>query len=276
MLTFDDVTVVYKNVSGQAKTAIDGISLRIRPGEFVTIMGANGSGKTTFARLCNGLIFSTSGNVCVDDVAVRPDDPKAILEIRRRVGMVFQNPDHQFVSTTVEREIAFGLENLGIEREVMRARVAEMLACFDLESARMKAPHQLSGGQKQRLAIASVLVMQPRYLIFDEPAAVLDMRHRRALMQAMLDLFHHTSTNTPHTLINITQHPEEALFSNRLIVLHQGKIALDGPPEKLLLQEDTLARFDIRPPVEFSAFIRLKKNKFPLTSVDELFLSPIL
>ncbi len=276
MLSLESVTVHYENISGRRQKALDDVTVRIEPGEFVTIMGANGSGKTTLARLCNGLIFPQQGTVLVDGIAIRPGDAAALQEIRRKVGMVFQNPEHQFVSTTVEREIAFGLENLGTARQEMRRRVQEMLEKFALEKVRQKAPYQLSGGQKQRLAIASVLVMKPNYLIFDEPASLLDLRHRRTLMQAMLDLFRDRSARTPHTIINITQHPEEALFSRRLIILHQGRIVLDDPPEKIFLQEELLARYNLHPPVEFSAFIRLKKNKFPLTSVDELLLSPIL
>jgi energy-coupling factor transport system ATP-binding protein len=181
--------------------ALDGINLEIREGEWIAVMGANGSGKTTLARCLNGLLLPTGGDVLVDGCSVL--DEGNLWDIRKRIGMVFQNPDNQIVSTMVEREIAFGLENLGIPTDEMRARVEEALARFDLTEYRRHPPHKLSGGEKQRLAIASVWAMRPRVMVLDEPASLLDPKGRREIEHILKTL----DAADRQTILHITQFP---------------------------------------------------------------------
>ena len=164
--------------------ALQDINLDIHPGERLAIIGPNGSGKTTLARCLNGLHLPRTGQVLVDDLSIH--DPGALFEIRKRIGMVFQNPDDQLVSTTVESEIAFGLENLGVPPEEMHLRVSAALGQFHLEAYSLHPPHHLSGGEKQRLAIAAAVALRPRYLVLDEPTALLDPQGRREV-SAILD-----------------------------------------------------------------------------------------
>lgn len=276
MIQFHEVTASFTSPDGQRFPAVRQLSLQINDGEYVTIMGKNGSGKTTLARLCNGLVLPTAGRVVVDGLEISPGRYEHIPSIRRRVGMVFQNPENQIVSTTVEREIAFGLENLCIEQNEMHQRVDTALVEFELERYRQRPPHQLSGGEKQRLAIAAVMAMQPRHLILDEPTTLLDLEHRRKLLALLVALNKGTATRQPCTIINVTQFPEEALFASRLIILHDGDLVFDDHPHQIFMQEDRLRAIGLLPPIEFSAFIRLQKIKFPLTSIEEISLSPIL
>ena len=167
MIRISNLTFNYPTAHESKSNALNEINLTLKDGESVGLMGANGSGKTTLARCLNGLLLPTSGDVLVDNLNTR--NPMDLNEIRRLVGMVFQNPENQIVSTTVEREIAFGLENLGIPHDRMHGIVDQMLLRFDLERYRNHPPHLLSGGEMQRLALASVMAMSPKYLVFDEP-----------------------------------------------------------------------------------------------------------
>ncbi|OGG54037.1 MAG: hypothetical protein A3F84_06275 [Candidatus Handelsmanbacteria bacterium RIFCSPLOWO2_12_FULL_64_10] len=236
-----------------------GISLTFRDGERVALMGANGSGKTTLARCLNGLLLPTQGRVLVDGLPTdRPDD---LWEIRRRVQMVFQNPDDQLVSVLVEREIAFGLENLGVPPAEMRQRVEEMLRRFHLEGYRNHPPHLLSGGEKQRLAVASALAMRPRHLVLDEPTAMLDPEGRREVMATLDDLARAGDV----TIVHITQTPEEAAATHRLIVLDRGLVAMDGPPEQVF-GEHRLRDLGLAPPAPARLWVTLGgSGAVPLT-----------
>jgi energy-coupling factor transport system ATP-binding protein len=232
MIDVHHLTFEYPTPAG-ALRVLDGVDLRVERGEFVALMGPNGSGKTTLARCLNGLLLPSSGDVVVDGFTpTRPDD---LPEIRRRVGMVFQNPDEQVVSTVVEREVAFGLENLGFPVEAMRRRVDETLRAFRLERYRRSPTHALSGGEKQRLCIASVMAMRPSYLLLDEPTSLLDPRARREVL-ALLDDLHRDGV----TIILITQSPDEAVRADRLLVIDRGRIEMDGSPEEVFRSE---ARF---------------------------------
>ncbi len=216
----------------------------------VTIMGHNGSGKTTFARCLNGLLLPTEGAVTVDDLSTL--NPEHILQIRRRVGMVFQNPDNQIVSATVEREIAFGLENLGIPYEKMHNIVETILQKFDLQKYRHQPPHYLSGGEKQRLAIAAVMAMSPQYLILDEPTSLLDPKNRNDILQIVRSLQQESrDSEQPITTILITQFPEEALFFDRLILFHQGRIVRDDTPATIFESAAELQDIGLQPPLSF-------------------------
>lgn len=220
--------------------ALHGIDLEIRPGERLAIIGANGSGKSTLARCLNGLHRPRSGQVVVDELST--GDPRALFAIRQRVGMVFQNPDDQLVSTMVETEIAFGLENLGIQPSEMRRRVDQVLGDFHLAPYRRHPPHLLSGGEKQRVAIAAAVALRPRYLVLDEPTALLDPHSQREVNDLLASLRDAFGIATIH----ITQHPDEAAQAERVLVLHQGRLLRDAPPAEVfrdarLLRETGLA-----------------------------------
>lgn len=241
MIEIKDLYFDYK-WKGETIRALDGVNLQIDKGESVAIIGANGSGKTTLARCINGLLRPTSGEVKVDGLSTKRSED--IWQIRRKVGMIFQNPDDQTVSATVEREVAFGLENLGMLPSVMRSRVEEILARFDLEGYRFHHPHRLSGGEKQRLAIASVLAMFPEYLILDEPTSLLDPMGRREMIQILKEL--HTEDGV--TTVHITQYPQEALQAYRLIVMAEGRVVMDDTPAGIFSNPDPLRGLGLEGP----------------------------
>lgn len=219
-----NVTKEYKHAADSRAFALDNISLTIRQGEFVGIAGMNGSGKTTLARLLNGLILPSSGKVLVNgmDTAI----PHHSKEIRRLVGMVFQNPDNQIINPVVEEEVAFGAQNLNLSPREVSQRVNWALEVVGLTDLRHHAPHLLSGGQKQRLSVAAALAMMPSYLVLDEPTSMLDQIGRRDLLKCLEEI------NREHsiTVIMISHRMEEVAPADRLIVLHQGAVHLDGSP----------------------------------------------
>jgi len=234
MIEVDDLEFGYKLKDGSRLLALKGISVEISEGESVAIIGSNGSGKSTLARCLNGLLMPQRGEVRVDGLEV---GQRANWEqIRQRVGMIFQNPDNQIVSTTVEREIAFGLENLALPSEQLRARVEEILRQFHLRDLRHRPPHLLSGGEKQRLSIAAVLAMRPKYLILDEPTSLLDPVGRREVRELLQRLFAEGKV----TLVHITQFPEEAAEAQRVLVLHGGELVLEGSPEEVFAKRERL------------------------------------
>lgn len=220
------------------------ISLCIDPGETVGVMGGNGSGKTTLARCLNGLYEPSSGDVIVDGINTKDHD--AIYEVHRRVGLVFQNPDHQIVATTVEREIAFGLENLAIEHSEMLTRVNEALEKFDLMRYRQTEPHLLSGGERQRLALAAVWVMRPSYYVMDEPTSLLDPAGREMILN-----FIKAEAEQNNGVVMITQYAEDVLDLDRLIVLEKGEILIQGAPESVFRELAGMASCKINIPLEF-------------------------
>ena len=255
MIKIDNISFYYTNGENTGRRILNNISLTIRPGESIAIMGPNGSGKTTFARCLNGLLLPTSGTVTVKGLPT--SDAANLPEIRRQVGMVFQNPDNQIVSATVEREIAFGLENLGMPREEMREIVSKMLADFDLTGYRKKSPHYLSGGEKQRLAMAAVLAMRPSYLVLDEPTSLLDPKSREDILQLIKQL--HRRKDKPVTTLLITQFPDEALTADRLIIFNNGEIFMDDKPEVIFKDVEELFRIGLEPPIEFALREMLKR-----------------
>lgn len=247
-------------------TILKDINLTVTDGESVCLMGPNGSGKTTLARCLNGLLLPQSGQIVIDNMPVQNDENLA--EIRRRVGIVFQNPENQIVSSTVERELAFGLENISMPHAEMNRVVTENLERFDLARYRFQSPHLLSGGEKQRLAIASVMAMQPRYLIFDEPTSLLDPVSRRKVLLLIKKL--HAAANgnqSPLTTIIITQLADEALQADRLIIMAAGEIILDGPPREIMQQVDRLRDIGIGVPVEFELAHRLIAAGYPQADI---------
>jgi energy-coupling factor transport system ATP-binding protein len=240
----------YRYPGFEAPPALRGVSFSVRPGEIVALMGANGSGKTTLVRCLNGLLTPESGDVTVDGLSVR--DPERIHEIRRKIGLVFQNPDDQIVSATVEREIAFGLENLGVPSKTIIEKVDFALRQFHLDFARFHSPHLLSGGERQRLALASVWVMEPDYYILDEPTSLLDPAGRREIRRFLEDRRREQKSG----FIFVTQYPDEALQCDRLILLGEGSVAYDGPPREGFGNDELCSRLMIGIPasVELERF----------------------
>ena len=235
------------------------INLDIPTGTCVAVIGANGSGKTTLARCLNGLHLPGNGRVLVDDLCTR--NPAALFEIRKRVGMVFQNPDDQLVSTTVEAEIAFGLENLAVPTDQMRRRVDKMLQVFHLEAYRCHPPHRLSGGEKQRVAIAAAVALRPRYLVLDEPTALLDPRARSEIGALLRQLRDELGITTIH----ITQTPSEAAAAQRVIVLHQGRLVYDAAPEKVFRRAGSLLQMGLDIPFASTLAAHFStQTKYPL------------
>jgi energy-coupling factor transport system ATP-binding protein len=224
IIELQNVTFEYPSGDNRQIKALKNLSLTVEEGEYIALIGPNGSGKSTLARHLNAILLPTGGVVAVDGFITTQEEHR--WEIRRRVGMVFQNPDNQIVATTVEEDVAFGLENLGMETSLMAQRVTEALEMVGLQSLRSHAPHLLSGGQKQRLAIAGIIAMRPRCLVLDEPTAMLDPRGRREVLETIKRMNHQEGI----TVVHITHFMEEALEADRVIVMDRGQIAHAGPP----------------------------------------------
>jgi len=227
IIELQNVTFEYPSGDNRQIKALKNLSLIIEEGEYIALIGPNGSGKSTLARHLNALLLPTDGVVTVDGFVTTQEEHR--WEIRRRVGMVFQNPDNQIVATTVEEDVAFGLENLGMESSLMAQRVTEALEMVGLQSLRNHAPHLLSGGQKQRLAIAGIIAMRPRCLVLDEPTAMLDPRGRREVLETIKRMNHQEGI----TVVHITHFMEEALEADRVIVMDRGQIVHAGPPAEI-------------------------------------------
>ena len=275
MIKINNLIFEYPGSGGEEKNRVlDGIDLTIREGESLGLMGPNGAGKTTLARCLNGLLLPTEGEVLVDDM--NTNEAAKISEIRRLVGMVFQNPENQIVSTTVEREIAFGLENLGMDYERMHETVNKMLEQFDLQKYRNHPPHLLSGGEMQRLALASVMAMSPKYIVFDEPTSLLDLASRKALLSLISEFHKKNQTaenNCQISTIFITQYPEETLTFDRLLILNKGRIVLDDQPAEIFQKVEELKNLGLEVPAEFEVNHYLKKlsnGKLSLNTSDFL------
>ncbi len=239
MIELRDVGVTFP---GATRPSLDGVDLSIASGETVALAGPSGSGKTSLLRLLNALLLPTTGSVTVDGMDTRDDE--SLWEIRRRVGLVFQNPDDQIVSTTVERELAFGMENLGLDRDEMRSRVETLLPMLGLEPLRDRPPHRLSGGEKQRVAVAAVLAMRPRHLLLDEPTSLLDARGRADLWTLLAEL----RSREERTVIHVTQFPEEIAYADRAIVLVEGRVVFDASPRDLFAPGSGVEDWGLRPP----------------------------
>ncbi len=250
-----------KNVSYRYddRAALDGIDLTIDDGEFVAIIGANGSGKSTLAKNLNGLLLPTEGRVLVDGIDTRDD----VWSVRARVGMVFQNPDNQIVGAVVEDDVAFGPENLGVEPLEIRRRVDEALSTVGMLEYRGAAPHKLSGGQKQRVAIAGVLAMRTKCIVFDEATAMLDPRGRSEVLSTIEDLHRRGLT-----IVMITHHMDEAARASRVIVMDGGRIVKLGSAREIFSDVRWLKKIGLEVPAaaELGARLRLKN----ILSADDL------
>lgn len=234
MISFEDVSFTYTNES----YVLEDLSVEIPQGQFVCVLGANGSGKSTFSKLINALLLPDKGEVKVDGLIT--SDTQSTFAIRSKAGSVFQNPDDQIVASLVENDVAFGPENLGIPNPELRERVEAALAQVGLTGFEKRETNALSGGQKQRVAIAGILAMEPQILIFDEASAMLDPRGRRGLMRVCKEL--HAQGMT---IVMITHYMEEAAEADRVLVLREGKIVLDGTPEEVLTQDAELRKLNL-------------------------------
>lgn len=248
----------YVDEEGNTGYAIRDVSVQIKRGEFVAVIGTNGSGKSTFAKHLNALLLPTEGDVLVDGISVR--DEARVWDIRSRVGMVFQNPDNQIVAAVVEEDVAFGPENLGVPREQLQERVDAALAAVDMTAYRKHAPHMLSGGQKQRVAIAGVLAMQPECIVLDEPTAMLDPRGREEVMQTVRAL--HDKRGM--TVVYITHFMEEAAQADRILVMIQGELVMDGTPREVFADVDRLKELGLDVPVAAEVAHDLRAAGLPL------------
>lgn len=268
MIRVKNLTHIYNGSDGREIKAIDDLSLEIQSGEHIAVLGHNGCGKSTLAKHLNALLLPSSGTVEVDDVDTANEDN--LWLIRQMVGMVFQNPDNQLVATMVEEDVAFGPENLGLPPEVIRERVDEALAIVGMSDYREKGPHLLSGGQKQRVAIAGIIAMRPKYIVFDEPTAMLDPQGRQEVMETMRKL----NREEGLTIINITHYMDEAVQADRVIVMEQGKIVLQGTPREVFMQVDCLKRMrlDIPPITELAALLHKEDVAIPqdILTVEEM------
>ncbi len=228
--------------SNESAFSLENLDFTVEEGEFVAVLGHNGSGKSTLARLVNGLLSPSSGNINVMGLSVC--DEKNLFNVRKQVGIVFQNPDNQTVASIVEDDIAFGPENVGLPREEIGKRIDFALKAVNMEEYRYSTTSRLSGGQKQRIAIAGVLALKPKIMILDESTAMLDPRGRKEVMDVVCRL----NKEEKITVILITHFPEEALLAHRAVVMHAGKIVMDGKPQDILLREESLAKYFLTAP----------------------------
>ena len=249
------------------KAVLRGLDLEIEKGTFVAILGHNGSGKSTLAKHFNAILLPQGGRVLVGGADTA--DESLMIEIRRRVGMVFQNPDNQIVANVVEEDVAFAPENLGYPPDEIRRRVDEALKIVGMYKYREHAPHLLSGGQKQRVAIAGVLAMGPECVVFDEPTAMLDPRGRESIVNVIRDL----RDNHGVTVVLITHHMDEAIYADRIVVMSDGEIIMDGAPREVFLDIEALRRAGLDVPETVALLHELRSDGFDLPldalTVDE-------
>lgn len=269
MIKLEEVTFEYKSyIDDSIQTAVNNVSMDIKQGEFLAILGHNGSGKSTLAKMMNGLNLPSKGNVHILGMNTR--DESKIWEIRSRAGMVFQNPDNQIVATIVEEDVAFGPENLGVPPEEIRERVDKALEIVEMSQYKKHAPHLLSGGQKQRIAIAGILAMNPDCIIFDEPTAMLDPNGRLEVMETIRRL----NKTEGKTIILITHYMDEAVEADRIIVMNQGEVVMEGTPRQVFSQVEKVKELGLDVPQVTELAFELRKEGIDIRSdvlnVEEL------
>ena len=248
LIEIQNVSYAYEDAAAKA---LNNVSLTINDGELVAVVGHNGSGKSTLAKHLNALLLPTEGKVLVDGMDTA--DEADTLSIRQRVGMVFQNPDNQLVTTIVEEDVAFGPENIGVPGNEIRARVDRALAAVGMEKYAHSAPNMLSGGQKQRIAIAGMLAMQPKVLVLDEATAMLDPKGRRDIIDLVTKLHKENGI----TVVMITQYMEEVIGADRVAVMSGGELILEGTPKEVFSQDELLHKHRLDVPVMQQLAIRL-------------------
>lgn len=242
--------------------ALKGITLSVEKGEYVAILGHNGSGKSTFAKLLNQILEPTSGKLTVGGIDLSSGElsDEEILSLRRRVGMVFQNPDNQLVATIVEEDVAFGPENLGVPQPELRKRVDEALLTVGMQDYAGHEPHRLSGGQKQRVAIAGILAMRPECIVLDEATAMLDPAGRREVLDTVRMLNHRDGI----TVLNITHYMNEAAMADRILVIHDGTLLMQGTPDEVFARRDLLRSVGLEVPQCSELVHRLRADGLPV------------
>ena len=247
-----------------AVNALDGVDLTIEQGSFTVILGHNGSGKSTLAKHMNAVLLPGGGTVWVDGMDTK--DESLLLEIRRQVGMVFQNPDNQIVANVVEEDVAFGPENLGVPTEEIQERVGAALRTVGMDAFSLHAPHKLSGGQKQRIAIAGVIAMEPACIVMDESTAMLDPCGRREV----LDTVRRLNRVKGMTIVLITHHMDEAAMADRVVVMDSGRVVMDGPPREILVRMEDLRAIGLDVPhtVELRRGLREDGFDVPLSALS--------
>ena len=251
----EDLAFSYPAEEGQAPlAALNGVSISIERGSFVAVLGHNGSGKSTLAKHMNAVLLPVGGTVWVDNMDTC--DENLLLEIRRRVGMVFQNPDNQIVANVVEEDVAFAPENLGVPTEEIRRRVDAALAAVDMTAFTTHAPHLLSGGQKQRVAIAGVIAMEPACIVLDEATAMLDPVGRQEVLSAV----HKLNREKGITVVLITHHINEAEDADRVIVMDDGQVVLDGGPREVFTKVEALRSMGLTVPDTIDLLDRLRRD----------------
>ncbi len=258
-----------KDAAETSIPALKDVSVSIKEGEYISVLGHNGSGKSTFAKLLNLVLIPSSGKIYIDGIDVSSEDlsDDEVFDVRKKVGMVFQNPDNQIVATVVEEDVAFGVENLGIPRDEIRKRVDDSLDVVGMSEYSRHAPHKLSGGQKQRVAIAGVIAMKPKVIIFDESTAMLDPLGRKSVMEIMEKL----NREEGITVINITHYMEEAARADRVLIINDGELILDDTPKNVFSNVKLLHEIGLEAPqgVELSYLLNQTGLKVDMDAIDK-------
>lgn len=256
MITLTDVTFGYE----ENQLVLKDYNLNIKKGEWVTILGHNGSGKSTLSKLLVGLLKANDGEIKIDDLILNED---TVYDVRPKIGIVFQNPDNQFVGSTVRDDIAFGLENNQVPYEEMSSRVEEFATKVGMKRFLDREPHRLSGGEKQRVAIAGVLAQGAKIIILDEATAMLDPQGRLNMMELIREL----AQDKEQTIIMITHHLDEAIYSDRIVVMNEGQIILEGTPKEVFKNKEILESVQLDVPFAVKASYELKEQKI----IDEIY-----
>ncbi len=265
IISVENLAYTYPGFDDQPGVVVfEDMNLKIQKGTFVAILGTNGCGKSTLAKHFNSILLPTGGKVYV--CGIDTSNEERIMQVRRNVGMVFQNPDNQIVANVVEEDVAFGPENLGISSPEIRHRVNKALKQVGMYAYREHAPHLLSGGQKQRVAIAGIIAMEPKCIVLDEPTAMLDPRGRREVIETIGRL----NKEKGITVVLITHHMDEAAKADRVVVLHKGKVSADGKPEEVFSQVELLHSIGLAAPESVELCWELNKEGFdlPLDKLD--------
>ncbi|MTK07698.1 energy-coupling factor transporter ATPase [Lacrimispora xylanisolvens] len=267
-LIFDYIRKDEEENIEEIKRAIDGVSLDLEKGQFIAILGHNGSGKSTFAKQLNAILLPTEGTVWIQDLDTSREEN--LWEVRKKTGMVFQNPDNQIIGNIVEEDVGFGPENLGVPTEEIWKRVDESLKSVGMAAYRLKSPNRLSGGQKQRVAIAGVMAMRPQCIVLDEPTAMLDPNGRKEVVKTV----HELNRKEGITVLLITHYMEEVTGADRVIVMDEGKVVMDGTPREIFSQVEKLKsyRLDVPQVTELAYELKQKGLDLPdgILTLDEL------
>ncbi|MGC6177798.1 energy-coupling factor transporter ATPase [uncultured Clostridium sp.] len=267
-LIFDYIRKDEEENIEEIKRAIDGVSLDLEKGQFIAVLGHNGSGKSTFAKQLNAILLPTEGTVWIQDLDTSREEN--LWEVRKKTGMVFQNPDNQIIGNIVEEDVGFGPENLGVPTEEIWKRVDESLKSVGMAAYRLKSPNRLSGGQKQRVAIAGVMAMRPQCIVLDEPTAMLDPNGRKEVVKTV----HELNRKEGITVLLITHYMEEVTGADRVIVMDEGRVVMDGTPREIFSQVEKLKsyRLDVPQVTELAYELKQKGLDLPdgILTLDEL------